>query len=79
MEKIFVSLSILLGHSGIGGSEPDALEFVIREKWVLPGNPKSPMLLRVLGADGVQRMPLGGSLKPEQQKAIQNWILGVKP
>lgn len=66
-------------HGAIKGTESQALEFLVREKWVIPGSAKSPLLLRVKGADGLQKMPLGGSLTDADQKLIEKWILGARP
>jgi hypothetical protein len=66
-------------HPGLQGSAEKTLQFLASERWILPRDKKSPLILRIRGEDGLQKMPLGGSLSLDWQNYIESWILQTEP
>lgn len=61
-------------HGDLKGSSTEAFEFMIGAGWLDKGSEGSLLVQRLRGLNGLQKMPLGGSLPDDYVNFIESWI-----
>ena len=61
-------------HSQLKGAGTEAFEFMIGESWIEPHNPKTLLIKRLRGLDGLQKMPLSGTLPTTSVDYVEKWL-----
>lgn len=61
-------------HSQLKGAGTEPFEFMIAESWIEPGHPPNLLIKRLRGLEGLQKMPLGGSLPTTSVDYVEAWL-----